>query len=118
MSPVYSNHFFAALEANWNVCSGVVCSLIRFKYIYQIASDALNVSEFAMWSILEPGIGIVANSLATLRPLVRRFIQRGQRSIAQEPGTIDKTSTTRSHNFSYPGAGHAAPFESVTPVVR
>ena len=44
------------------------------------------VSDFGIWSLLEPGMGIVANSLATLRPMMRSFMQR-TRSIYSKRGS-------------------------------
>ena len=53
--------------------SGSVCSLVRFAYLEQLSAQFFDFFDFALWSILEPGIGIVANCLATLRPLLRQI---------------------------------------------
>ena len=62
--------------------SGSICSLVRFRYIHTLAESQVTffetVSDFGVWSVLEPGMGIVANSLATLRPMMRFFMQRSR----------------------------------------
>jgi len=73
---------------------GSIATLIRIKYIHQLAatSDFLCMSpphhllafltmpvvttNIAMWSTVEPGIGIIAASIATYRPLFRSFFSK------------------------------------------
>ncbi|KAF1344392.1 hypothetical protein BDV97DRAFT_361567 [Delphinella strobiligena] len=53
---------------------GSICSLIRIAYIPGLKAGPKFLSqaiEVGTWSIVEPGIGISAASLATLRPLIR-----------------------------------------------
>jgi hypothetical protein len=70
---------------------GSIATLIRIKYIKQLAatSDFLCTcpshhfvtfltmpdvtTSIALWSTVEPGIGIIAGSIATYRPLFRSF---------------------------------------------
>ena len=60
--------------------SGSVCSLVRLKYIPVLIENQLtffaHASPFVAWSTVELGMGIVANSLAALRPLVRLILRR------------------------------------------
>ena len=37
-----------------------------------------NATNLAIWSTAEPGTGIIAASLVTIRPLVRRFLERSR----------------------------------------
>ena len=53
----------------------------------------------AFWSLLEPGIGIVANCLATLRPFVRQVFRRGRP--AEEDGKVITVLTTMSGEAYY-----------------
>lgn len=53
---------------------GCIAVLVRTVYIYQLEmnSDFLwSATDLAIWSVLEPGIGITAGSIATLRPFFR-----------------------------------------------
>jgi hypothetical protein len=53
---------------------GSAAVIVRIPYIRQLASteDYLyRTSDLAIWSVIEPGIGITAGSIATLRPLFR-----------------------------------------------
>ncbi|QDS73988.1 hypothetical protein FKW77_008574 [Venturia effusa] len=57
---------------------GGIASIIRFKFIHGLAIPRaeffLNARDIAIWSCLEPGIGIIAGSVVTLRPLIRRLV--------------------------------------------
>ena len=53
---------------------GCVAVVVRIVYIYQLKMNAdflWDTTDLAIWSALEPGIGITAGSIATLRPLFR-----------------------------------------------
>ena len=60
-------------------------------------------SLFAQWSLLEPGIGIVANSLATLRPLLRTLSRHASTTLgnsnidSNEHSKNPSSLTTASH---------------------
>lgn len=57
-----------------NKHSASTATIVRIGYLpyYSIAEDYLyNVSQIAIWSIIESGIGIIAGSMATLRPLLQ-----------------------------------------------
>lgn len=65
--------------------SGSICSIIRFLYVRNLAFgedffwSAVNIS---IWSTIELGMGIIAGSLATLRPLLKRVIRSTHTRIA------------------------------------
>ncbi|KAF2660064.1 hypothetical protein K491DRAFT_589929 [Lophiostoma macrostomum CBS 122681] len=55
---------------------GCICSMVRFRYVDGLTeyNDFFwNATNIAIWSTVEPGAGIVAGCLATLRPLLKRF---------------------------------------------
>jgi hypothetical protein len=56
---------------------GFVASVVRIKWISILVTHNLDFFYKALWlgiwSAIEPGIGIIASSLATLRPLVRQI---------------------------------------------
>ncbi|KAI0123026.1 hypothetical protein BJ170DRAFT_122831 [Xylariales sp. AK1849] len=60
-----------------------VATLIRMRYLVKInyGPDILfNATDATVWSIVEPGIAIIASSLATIRPLLRAWKIRGFQS--------------------------------------
>jgi hypothetical protein len=72
--PFYSN------TGSWlTLYSGSIATVIRIPFIHQLAhtTDFLfDNTDVAIWSTVEPGMGIVAFSLACLRPLFRSIYQR------------------------------------------
>ncbi|KAF9734730.1 integral membrane family protein [Paraphaeosphaeria minitans] len=53
---------------------GCVCSAIRFRYVdglTQIEDFFWNATNISIWSTIEPGVGIMAGCMATLRPLIK-----------------------------------------------
>ncbi|KAH0522247.1 hypothetical protein TsFJ059_006128 [Trichoderma semiorbis] len=57
-----------------------IATLIRIKYLssLQDTSDLLfSATDVMIWTIIEPGVAIVASSLATIRPLLRAWKIRG-----------------------------------------
>lgn len=82
---------------------GSIASIIRLIYIggllpnFNFFSTAVNVT---IWSIVEPGIGITAASLATLRPLLRSCFESMKTSLTPSDGTrrSNKKSTNGSDN--------------------
>ncbi|KAF2669659.1 hypothetical protein BT63DRAFT_455645 [Microthyrium microscopicum] len=56
---------------------GGIVSMIRFKFLANLAEPGYaffaQVHSVMVWSCIEPGLGIIAGSLATLRPLVRHM---------------------------------------------
>ncbi|KAF2130375.1 hypothetical protein P153DRAFT_314200 [Dothidotthia symphoricarpi CBS 119687] len=56
---------------------GSTATVIRMAYIDSLmdSEDFLySTTDIAIWSTVEPGIGITAGNIATLRPLVRKFL--------------------------------------------
>ncbi|KAK9424291.1 hypothetical protein SUNI508_13744 [Seiridium unicorne] len=75
-------------------------TIVRIGYLryYTITEDYLyNIANIALWSIVESGIGIVAGSLATLRPLLKYipFMQNTSNSDAS------KSNKTKQRGQSY-----------------
>lgn len=65
---------------------GGIASVVRLKYIkgLQPGPDFFNSSvNIAIWSLIEPGLGITAASLATLRPLLKAC---GEKTRSMTPG--------------------------------
>ncbi|MCJ1246733.1 hypothetical protein MMC30_003942 [Trapelia coarctata] len=72
---------------------GCIASFVRLKSIEQIgaSSDFLySTVDLAIWSTIEPGVGITAASLATLRPLFRSFFGKGDASRSNPPLTMPR----------------------------
>lgn len=59
---------------------GSTATIIRIPYIKQLAQDDFlySTTDVAIWSTVEPGIGITAAAMATLRPLFRTFLSRSK----------------------------------------
>lgn len=60
-------------------CSGSTATIVRVPYLNQLlaTSDFLYITtDVAIWSTVEPGIGITCASLACCRPLIRNFLSR------------------------------------------
>ncbi|KAF2090858.1 hypothetical protein K490DRAFT_15008, partial [Saccharata proteae CBS 121410] len=58
---------------------GSTATFIRIPYLFTLADtdDFLwSTTDVSIWSTVEPGIGITAGSLATLRPLLQKMIQK------------------------------------------
>ncbi|KIW04482.1 uncharacterized protein PV09_04241 [Verruconis gallopava] len=76
---------------------GGIASMIRMNYISRLATATISwfteANMIAIWSTIEPGLGIIAASLATLRPLVRQIW-----------GTSYRVSTLNGMTWSQPRA--------------
>lgn len=59
---------------------GSTATIIRIPFIKQLTQgDFLySTTDVAIWSTVEPGIGITAAAMATLRPLFRTFLSRSK----------------------------------------
>jgi hypothetical protein len=75
-------------------CSGSIATIVRIPYLKQLSqSDFLySTTDVAIWSTVEPGIGITASAIATLKPLFRTFLSRSRLFGSSKSG--DKTSTS------------------------
>ncbi|KAH8683351.1 hypothetical protein BGZ60DRAFT_217876 [Tricladium varicosporioides] len=87
---------------------GSTATIVRIPYINQLSQgDFLySTSDVAIWSTVEPGIGIVASSMATLRPLFRTFFARsklfGSRSTPAPPsGSLPWPGSNRPTRGNY-----------------
>ncbi|KIW06271.1 uncharacterized protein PV09_02743 [Verruconis gallopava] len=86
-----------------------IAAVIRFKYVPGIAVTQetffSSVTDIAIWSCIEPGIGITAGSFICLRPLFRKPLQAASRAIGYMSSGSQKrngyvhelTSTSTSH---------------------
>lgn len=72
---------------------GSIASLIRLAYIQGLDSSSFRFFETAVsiadLSIIEPGLGITAASLATLRPLLRSILERSNDDHSTNSSTND-----------------------------
>ncbi|KAM3074472.1 hypothetical protein ACMFMG_002725 [Clarireedia jacksonii] len=77
-----------------------ISTVIRIPYVGQLKTfdDFLwNTSDFALWSTVEVGVGIVAACCATLRPLLRVFlVKTGQRRPSYNESTRNPNSSRSS----------------------
>ncbi|KAH3907458.1 hypothetical protein HBI56_158540 [Parastagonospora nodorum] len=75
--------------------AGVICSLLRFRYVEGL-TDTANFFwasvNIAIWSTIECGTSIVAGCLATLRPLLKRFVITARSSTALGSSYIKRAS--------------------------
>ncbi|RYP42395.1 hypothetical protein DL767_000317 [Monosporascus sp. MG133] len=73
-----------------------IATIVRIHYLAHL-TDTLNIlysgTEPMVWTLIEPGVAIIATSLATMRPLLRALGRRSFRS------TSDRSD--ESHQFSY-----------------
>lgn len=70
---------------------GSTATIVRMFYIHTLTNgpDFLYATtDVAIWSTVEPGIGITASSIATLRPLVRHCLWR--MGFASGPGQSNR----------------------------
>jgi hypothetical protein len=78
-----------------------VASVVRFKFIPNITAPTLSffrtAAELGQWSVVEPGLGILAGCLMTMRPLFKRFLEtarslRNGSSAQRSQGTLPSGS--------------------------
>jgi hypothetical protein len=73
-----------------NPTSGSIATIVRIPYIYQLAqtSDFLYANiDVAIWSTVEPGLGMTAAAMACLRPLVQAFLSSSRLLGSSKPAT-------------------------------
>jgi hypothetical protein len=81
-----------------NPTSGSIATIVRIPYIYQLAqtSDFLYANtDVAIWSTVEPGLGITAAAMACLRPLVQTFLSSSSLLGSSKPTTAPATTWRR-----------------------
>ncbi|ORX94994.1 hypothetical protein BCR34DRAFT_203955 [Clohesyomyces aquaticus] len=79
---------------------GCICSLVRFKYVdglTQIDDFFWNATNIAIWSTIEPGAGIIAGCLATLRPFFKGFVNTA-RSVRSSKASKQASSARSNEN--------------------
>ena len=105
---------------------GSLCSIVRFRYIngLSITPDFFwNAANISIWSTIELGIGIIAGSLATLRPLFKRLFYSARHRVAHAASHAKRYSQAfmnrrsflkhdRSDSFS--SGGTLVPWENPT----
>ncbi|EHK99995.1 hypothetical protein M7I_4078 [Glarea lozoyensis 74030] len=81
---------------------GSTATIVRIPYIKQLAqSDFLwSTTDVAIWSTVEPGIGLTASAMATLRPLFRTFFARSRLFGSTEPLDPSKPSKMNTYPLS------------------
>jgi len=82
-----------------------VATMIRVPYIKVLAltDDFLfATTDVAIWSTVEPGLGIVAASAASLRPLFRTFYSLSTRNKSSNPFTASKSKHSKLRNSHMP----------------
>jgi hypothetical protein len=83
---------------------GGVAALIRFKYVPGIAvpqgSFFASVTHIAVWSCIEPGIGIAAGCLICLRPLFKKPVAAASRAIGYMSSNSQKKRSGYAHELS------------------
>ena len=80
--------------------SGCICSIIRFKYIAGLGGIEdffWTAANIAMWSLYEIAAGIIAGSLATMRPLYSKVMYKARTTLTQA-GRTRKNSHTNNQN--------------------
>ncbi|KAL7812219.1 hypothetical protein V8C26DRAFT_205814 [Trichoderma gracile] len=85
-----------------------IATIIRIKYLstLQDTDDLLySATEVMIWTIIEPGVAIVASSLATIRPLLRAMKIHG----------FESTGRTHSHPSAHARYASAAEDRPVAP---
>ncbi|EAA33496.1 hypothetical protein GE21DRAFT_5286 [Neurospora crassa] len=79
-------------------------TIVRIPYVKDLGNQAdflWATSDVAIWSTAETGIGLVASSLATLRPLLRLFLTKSQlgESTSGGLGTQQFGATTNANGY-------------------
>ncbi|OHE92473.1 hypothetical protein CORC01_12191 [Colletotrichum orchidophilum] len=76
---------------------GSTATIVRAFYIPTLLDGENFLSNFAIWSTVEPGIGIVAASIATLRPLYQLVLTKMGRSTVyrQQKGWLERQQARR-----------------------
>ncbi|KAL3423127.1 hypothetical protein PVAG01_04874 [Phlyctema vagabunda] len=93
-------------------------ALIRLKYVGSLARTedyTHDVSGIAIWTTIEPGVGIIAANLACLRPLLRTFLSKLGVSFsttnAGQPSGFYNTPRSRPFTLSGEGDHKEIPIE-------
>ena len=85
--------------------SASTATIVRLKYLvaYNSPEDyLLNIAHIAIWSITESGLGLIAGSLATLRPLLRYIPFLSQSSTSRTPASGRKARPSQQSHKLHP----------------
>jgi len=115
------------------IVMGILCiaitscigSLARIGYLRGVVDVSLNFFNhayfFALWSAVEPGLGIIASSIACLRPLLRRILGTEQ-SQSSRSVILNWTSSSNNnptlmsyHSMEIPSTGPLNPTSPLPP---
>ncbi|KAJ4167769.1 hypothetical protein NW754_011586 [Fusarium falciforme] len=83
-----------------------IATLVRLRFLADLTDtdDILFAGTDAMvWTLIEPGVAIIASSLATIRPLLRAMKIRGFESTGNTYGTGHSAAMRSNANRSKPG---------------
>ncbi|KAJ3518194.1 hypothetical protein NM208_g14604 [Fusarium decemcellulare] len=83
-----------------------IATLVRLRFLADLTDteDILFAGTDAMvWTLIEPGVAIIASSLATIRPLLRAMKIRGFESTENTYGTGHSAAMRSNANRSKPG---------------
>lgn len=92
--------------AGFLLCVGSVssiCALVRVASLANLTTDTeffKTAVQTGLWSVIEPGLGIVATSLAACRPLWRKFFEAGSTSSFLRNTLMFKWTTRKSATSS------------------
>ncbi|KAK7990589.1 hypothetical protein PG990_014869 [Apiospora arundinis] len=84
-----------------------ISTIVRLPYLqfYNVPTDYYyNVCNIVIWSIVECGVGIIAGSLPSLRPLLKKIPMFGsKRSYAYRSGSNDTPNQIKMNNLGHAG---------------
>ncbi|KAK8015969.1 hypothetical protein PG991_008857 [Apiospora marii] len=84
-----------------------ISTIVRLPYLqfYNVPTDYYyNVCNIVIWSIVECGVGIIAGSLPSLRPLLKGIsIFGSKKSYAYRSGSNDTPNQVKMQNLANPG---------------
>ncbi|KAF1844233.1 uncharacterized protein K460DRAFT_317534 [Cucurbitaria berberidis CBS 394.84] len=90
---------------------GCICSMIRFRYVdglTQVDDFFWNAVNVAIWSTIEAGASIIAGCLATLRPLLKRFLTEARRTSGLSSRVKQFSKSLRSSERSSGGGSNGS----------
>jgi len=95
--------------------SGSIASIIRLRFIGGLVQKdfLFAATDVAIWSTVEPGMGITAASLATLRPLFRNFLAKSR--LCNTSTTSDDSSRPSRASYARSGKNKASTVYSPEP---
>ncbi|KAF2749559.1 hypothetical protein M011DRAFT_513691 [Sporormia fimetaria CBS 119925] len=100
--------------------AGSVCSMVRFRYVdglTEVEDFFWSATNIAIWSTIEPGAGIIAACLATLRPCVVHFVSHAK-SLTSTRTSTSRSTKTASRSSESTDKPHSAkynnPLHSIT----